>query len=428
MSFTSFVRVDSLGSSRIVSLSLLLYGAVNAQSQPTVAPPTLTSIDPPGRVDPTNLSVAGIMLTGTGFAPDSAMQNPTLVFSPPGMITALSIAWNSSTSAIATFTLTAKAAGKVNVMVHNAYGDSRPFAWDTGIAGNQCLEALQSEGCVLRWEVDITGVTNSSTQTNNATTPNILTRLSYQYQGLGPTKKDPAVKGSAIRLLTHGIFETGYTQVPTATKVQPATAIGPASGATPTASTVCSASCITATTQQAFVAEARATVGLTFGQDGSGTFSEVGFGARGSIQDVFQSNQVIQSGGLSYIDLSSANPRNVVGLYEGVLRFRVASIGHDKIAATGKNMNASSLLVIEAGYQNNSGLAQLASNPQTNTRNRFVGRFYLYPELPGGTHTKGVIGMEYSGGIGGGPAVIQIYWGTNLNPAKLLSPTNSTSQ
>jgi hypothetical protein len=82
--------------------------------------------------------------------------------------------------------------------------------------------------------------------------------------------------------------------------------------------------------------------------------------------------------------------------------------------------NSSNFLVMEAGYQNNSGLQQLAANPMTNTRNRFVGRFYLYPPLPGTTQTKPVIGMEYSGGIAGGPKVVQIFFGLNLNPSKLI--------
>jgi hypothetical protein len=108
-------------------------------------------------------------------------------------------------------------------------------------------------------------------------------------------------------------------------------------------------------------------------------------------------------------------------LYEGVFRFRVAS--HDHVSSDGTNGNSSDLLLIEVGYQNNTGLGKLAIDPQTNTRNRIVGRFFLSPELPGGTHTKGVVGLEYNGGISGGPAVIQIFYGTNLNPARLLTPT-----
>jgi hypothetical protein len=32
--------------------------------------------------------------------------------------------------------------------------------------------------------------------------------------------------------------------------------------------------------------------------------------------------------------------------------------------------------------------------------------------------------MEYSGGINGGPHVIQLFFGTNLNPAKLFKGGN----
>ena len=70
---------------------------------------------------------------------------------------------------------------------------------------------------------------------------------------------------------------------------------------------------------------------------------------------------------------------------------------------------------------------QLAANPQTSTRNRFIGRFSLYPPLPGTTQTKPVIGMEYSGGIDGGPKVVQIFLGLNLNPAKLIQNNKASS-
>ena len=72
--------------------------------------------------------------------------------------------------------------------------------------------------------------------------------------------------------------------------------------------------------------------------------------------------------------------------------------------------------MIEAGYQNNSGLQELG-------RNRLVGRFYAYPEISSANHTKILVGMEYSGGIGGGAKIIQVFFGTNLNPVKLLHPS-----
>ena len=37
-------------------------------------------------------------------------------------------------------------------------------------------------------------------------------------------------------------------------------------------------------------------------------------------------------------------------------------------------------------------------------------------------HTKGVMGAEYSGGISGGSGVVQIFWGTSLNPSKIVEP------
>jgi hypothetical protein len=433
------------------TLLLLTAGAAVA------APVTLTKIDPPARIDLTRTSLP-VTLTGTGFnQKDGGQQQPVLVFSPTGMINYTPVVWSmDGTTGTTTFTLTSSAVGMVDVTVHTAsFGDSSPIPWDTGVSTNQCLESLQSSGCMLRWEVDASAVTGSTSQTNNTTTPNILFKLDYQVA----SPKDPkttrgpqiaslrqgtpqdiseatklAKQNLADRFATHLIFKTGYTQVPVATKVQPTGTAAP--GTAPTTTTSCPgmasasmANCTAATPQQAFVADAAVRIGWNFGRDGQGTFSEIGFAARGSFQDIIPANQVIQSGGLSYVDLSSANLRNSVGLYEGTFHFRLGQAGHDTPAGTnGKYHNVSDLLVIEAGYQNNSGLQQLIpSSPQTSTRNRFVGRFYAYPELPGPTHTKILVGMEYSGGIDGGPKVIQLFWGTNLNPAKLLNPTGTPS-
>jgi hypothetical protein len=79
------------------------------------------------------------------------------------------------------------------------------------------------------------------------------------------------------------------------------------------------------------------------------------------------------------------------------------------------------LLVFEGGYQNNRGLQQLvATSPQTDTRNRYVARFYVNPEIITSNHTQLTMGIEYSGGINGGPHVVQLFFGTNLNPTKLF--------
>jgi hypothetical protein len=251
---------------------------------------------------------------------------------------------------------------------------------------NVCLESVQSTGCMLRWEIDASSVTGSSSPINTRTTPNILFKLDYQWA---------KNRGSIV---SHLIFKTGYTQVPVATKIQ---SIGTANPATVTA----------ALPQQAFVVEAGGTVGWTLGRNGQGTFTEIGGGVRGSFQDIIPNNQVIERGGSSYVDLSSANLTTAVGLYEATGHFKLSSIGHD----TGGYHNVSNLLVIEAGYQNNSGLQQL-------TRNRLVGRFYAYPEISSTNHTKLLVGMEYSAGIAGGAKIIQVFFGTNLNPAKLLHP------
>jgi hypothetical protein len=249
---------------------------------------------------------------------------------------------------------------------------------------NACLESLQSTGCMLRWEIDASTVTGSSSQINTRTAPNVLFKLDYQWAN----HNEPIV--------SHLIFKTGYTQVPIATRIQSTeSALLPASMA--------------AIPQQAVVVEAGATFGWTLGRNGQGgAFVEIGGGGRGSFQDIVQSNQIVQRGGLSYLDLSSANLTNAVGLYEATGHFKLSSIGH-------VGGNVSNLLVIEAGYQNNSGLQQLS-------RNRWVGRFYAYPEISSTNHTKILVGMEYSGGIDGGPKIVQVFFGTNLNPAKLLHP------
>lgn len=295
---------------------------------------------------------------------------------------------------------------------------------------DSCQEALASSGCMLRWEVDASAASGSSSQASSSTTPNLLFKLDYQLASPKDsmlTRQMPK-QTAGERFATHLIFRTGYTQVPVASKVSligsPANS-APTScpGTTPTAP---AATCTVATTQPAFVVDTAVRIGWTFGRDGQGTFSEIGFAGRGALQDLVPVNQVIQSGGFSFADLSSSNLNNLVGLYEGTIHFRLGQIGHDTPAgANGKYANVSDLLIVEAGYQADTGLTQLnPMNPQASTRGRIVGRFYAYPELPGPTHTKILVGMEYSGGIHGGPQVIQLFWGTSLNLATLIKPSN----
>lgn len=81
--------------------------------------------------------------------------------------------------------------------------------------------------------------------------------------------------------------------------------------------------------------------------------------------------------------------------------------------------NVDDLLVAEFGYQNNSGLAHLDNaSPQTSTRNRFVGRFYAYPEIDKKTHTKILIGIEYNGGL----RDVRYFYGINADILKLIRP------
>lgn len=437
---------------KVASLALLLFSAVDAQAELT-----LKNLNPPGRTD-TNKTSLTVILTGTGFT-----QQSRITFDPARIkATVLSV---DATTLTATFTISSDATGLINVTVSNNQDgtfSSPPLPFDTGVV---CLDAVTS-GCALRWEVVASSATGSSTQTGNTTAPNILFKLDYQLRNSKdpedltnarnslaihgtPTKLPP--RGFSNRFVMHAIFETGYTQVSTASKLQPATnatstttsgnttsssvpcsGTSAASGAPASTTSTTASGCTAAIQQQAFVAEAGGTLGWTIMQDGQGTFAEFGLGVRGSFQDIVQSNQIVQSGGVSYIDLASANPRNAVGLYEAVGRFRLAALGHDApTAATGPKTgsythNVSDFLVIEAGYQNNSGLQQLAANPQTNTRNRLVGRFYAYPEISSTNHTKILVGMEYSGGIGGGPKVIQIFFGANINPLKLFKPSTGT--
>ena len=361
-----------------------------------------------------------------------------------------------------------------------------PQATDSG-----CLEET-GDGCTLRWELFATSATGSSSQTSNSTQPNILFNLNWQLvspkvssadatqQAIASSQRSqaaaervrqmiaarsgrasaPSTKGSITTL--RWTFTTGFTQVPSAAKLQVVSTSTPANAATSsttgTSSTTsntsgaCSPStsgsssapstCTAATQQEAFIAKSGFNFGWTLGQHGKGdtksvlqgsAFSEIGFAGRGAVEIPVQSNQVVQSNGNTYVNLTSLNQSlNVFEFAEGVARFRIAT--HDAPAGKKSNTsapityaNAADFFVAEAGYQYNTGLGQLAANPSTNTRPRFVGRFYVTPEISSTNHTKLLIGMEYSSGVNGGGKVVQLFFGTNLNLAKLFNPT-STNQ
>ena len=430
--------------------------------------PVLKSLSTPTRTD-LSTSLVSETLTGENFT-----DTMTMVFDPAGMITISSFVCKDPMTADVTFKLTGKAAGTVNVSVKTAGGTSSAIMFDTGV---ECLEALPSQGCVLRWEVTTTSATGSSNQTNKSTMPNIVTNLDYVYSPdprlakqspdcmKDPDKKadvpakpqpgQPACKVAATgkaRFVMHLDIGVGFTQAITASNVQPTTTNAPSttSGTTtsssiakttsaspsgsssscPTSSSATSAatqSCTLATPQEAFVAKGGASFGLSLFRNGVGVFSELGLAAHGVFEDLVSSNQIVQNGNATYIALGANNPRNAVGIYEATAYYKLSQWGHDAPAkSTGKFGNVSNLVVLEAGYQNNSGLQQLiTTSPQTNTRNRFVGRLYLTPEVNASTHTTVTIGFEYSGGIDGGPKIIQLFFGGNLNPMKLFSKAGS---
>ncbi len=431
-----------------------------------------------------------VTISGTGFD----TQNTATFTFDPAVVTAMDFKATSTTAATATFTFNNRTFGTVGVTLTQGAATSDPFKWDTGI---QCIESTDS-GCLLRVEVQTTGVTGSSSQTNNNTTPSIMVTLDYQWRSPNDGKKHD-VKGNICESLTpealksptkggigdgcgagpasqkkagrdnfvaHGILTTGYNQVTNANKLQATPSAGSGSSgaaqathaaastgtnsstnsSTPCTAGSSSATCMAATTQQAFIVDAHGTFGWTTKQDGQGNFAEMGAGVRGQFQDLTPANKLVQTGGVLYLDSSALNTRNVVGLYEGVARFKLSAFGHDQPAivktdkatgkTTGKNngkgnkaaySNVSDFFVIEAGYQYNSGLQQLAANSQANTKQRFVGRLYLYPEISSTNHTKGLIGVEYSAGVNGGPKVVQVFFGLNANPLKLFAGSKNKS-
>lgn len=401
---------------RFITLAILLVAWLVSAVPAAAQAPTLTRIDPPGRTDLTSNSVA-VTLTGSGFTNEA-----TLGFDPPGVITASGWTQTGGVSATVTFTLSNSntTVSMVDIWVQTANGPSQKLPFSTGVLTNICLEALQTGGCQLRWEIDATGVTGSSNESNNSTTPNILVTLDYQWHSPKNRIQKQVLRARGFtsendswtdHVSVHATVKSGYTQVVAANNVQ----LTPNSGG---GSSKCLSNCTIAVPQQAFVAELGGRLSWASGVDGAGTFGEFGVGAHGSFEYLVPKNQIVQNGGATYIDLSAANPNNVVGFYEATGHFRLGQLGHDKTLPNAATGNGSSLLVIEGGYQNNRALQGLIAG--SSTRNRYVGRFYLNPEISSTNHTKITLGMEYSGGINGGPHVVQIFFGTNLNPAKLF--------
>jgi hypothetical protein len=229
-------------------------------------------------------------------------------------------------------------------------------------------------------------------------------------------------------LAAHVDFKTGYTQSIAASKIQPTASATGTTTSCPGGTTTTTTTCTSAIPRDAFLAEL--TTRFSWRTNVEDQFAaEFGVGARGSFQYLIPTNNVVQSGGLTYIDLSSANPQNAVGFYEATGHFHLVQPGHNKgVANTDSTNNVSDLLVVEGGFQNNRGLSQLmASDPQTNTRNRYVARFYVRPELPSMKHTQLTMGIEYSAGINGGPHVVQLFFGTNINPASLFKGIGKSS-
>jgi hypothetical protein len=316
----------------------LLLTVASAQGQT----PTLTDITLPKLA--VGKDSVDVTLTGTGFMPDGKNQAKGLAlrFIPADAITTKDVRATSDTSLSATFKFSPNTSGTVAVIVHtDDHGDSQPYKWDTGIAVNECLEAIESEGCVWRWEVAVSGISDTGSQNSGTSAaPNIMTTLNYQRQFRGPTKTLFNIDVPDHKVLVHARFGAGYTQIVNGAKVQSTNNPSMSSNGSTSASTATSSSasnsnatagcppasnsgaqtptantCNAAITQQAFVGDVRLHLGLTMGQDGSHYYSEAGVGARASLQALTQQNQVIQSGGLSYIALNSLNPKSATFLY-----------------------------------------------------------------------------------------------------------------
>jgi hypothetical protein len=296
-----------------------------------------------------------------------------------------------------------------------------------------CVETLQSGECQFRIQIDTSAVVGNGSQSNTNTTPNIMVTLDYQFHppqdikgknGLEALKaRDPSndtPEDKHPSWAAHLRGRTGYTQTFAATSVQPTPTSGGTAPSCPSNSkSTSSANCMLAISKPSFIAELAGRFGGTTGVDNAGFYGEYGVGGRGSFQYLIPTNQIVQNNGASYIDLNSTNPHNAVGFYE-IMGYALVAQHDHTLSKTKKAQNSSPLLVIEGGYQNNRALQQLLPASPQSTRNRYVGRFTFNYEVSKSTHSQISLGMEYSGGINGGPHVVQIFVGGNLNPAKLF--------
>ncbi len=387
----------------LVVLSLIAGFASISYAQ-SLTQPVISDIQPDHGFPSAGQTVS-VTISGSGFKQDGA--NLTLSFTPatvkPGNLTV------SENNVKVDLQLAEDATGIIQVTAvltptnsANAV-KSAVYLWNTGI-NNTCLEAVAKTGCTLRWEVDASGATSGSSQTNTNTAPNLLFKLDWlisrskdssnpkshlgakreaaknaittatlayeaahnmtiaaqtKLGGTSPnntealskahaalasaqsaelTKKkaldkvtaaaaastQPGAQGFVDRFDSHLIFKTGYTQTSSATTLVPTTNLttgagqtqssGACTGTAPTTTTAASKPCTAATPQQAFIAEAGATGGWSFLQDGQGTFLNLGVAARGTFQNLIQSNQTVQSGGVSYTALSALNSKNAAGI------------------------------------------------------------------------------------------------------------------
>ena len=297
----------------------------------------------------------------------------------------------------------------------------------------ECLEALQSGECQFRVTINTSAAVGNNSQTNTSTVPNIMVTLDYQKhppqdskglknaQGRGVARAQDVNKDTLPWLAIHFTGKTGFTQTFAASTVQPTPAT--AGAATPpcpkNSQAPSSTNCTLAVSKPSFLAELAGKVGGAVNVDDNGFYAEFGAGGRGSFQYLIPTNQIVQNNGATYIDLNTINSHNTVGFYEATGYFAVAQ--HDSLTSKWKAQNTSPLLIIEGGYQNNRALQQLLpASPGINTRSRYMGRFTFNWEVSHATHSQISIGMEYSGGIHGGPPVLQLFLGGNLNPAKLF--------
>ena len=297
-----------------------------------------------------------------------------------------------------------------------------------------CVETLQSGKCQFRIQVDTSAAVGNGSQTSTNTTPNIMATLDYQFRppqdvegknGLKALQaRDPSNHTSIDNYpswAAHLRIRTGYTQTFAASNVQPTPTNGGAAPSCPSNSkSPSSGNCMLAIPKPSFIAEIGGRFGGTKSLDGEGHYGEYGVSGRGSFQYLIPTNQIVQNNGASYIDLSSTDPHNAVGFYE-IMGYAEITQHGQTLSNTKKAQNSSPLLVIEGGYQNNRALQQLMpANPQSSTRDRYVGRFSFNYEVSKATHSQVSFGVEYSGGINGGPHVVQLFIGGNLNPPKLF--------